>query len=561
MKKIGYILSGLCLLCACKSNVQKDDQKDIRRPNIIFIMSDDHDQKAISAYGDKIGEVAPTPNIDRIAANGAVFRNNFVTNSLCGPSRATILTGKFSHENGFRGNWDEFDGSQQTLPKILGKAGYKTAIVGKWHLGATPHGFDYWEILDNQGNYYNPDFIKGSDTTVVPGYATDLITKKSIAWLKKQKDSNKPFFLMVHHKAPHRNQMPPKRYYNLYDSVTFPLPDTYFAEFDDTRKPAKEQMMNIYEDMYRGYDLKMTEEEGSPELDWNPFGSEFKRMSDEQRAAWDQAYQEKNDAMHRAHLSGKELAKWKYQRFMEDYCATVRAVDDGVGAILDYLKESGLEENTIVMYTSDQGFFIGENGWFDKRFMYEKSFRTPLLIQYPGHIKAHSEINALTQNLDYGETILDYAGAKIPEDMQGKSMRPLLENSVKNEDFRDALYYHYYDYPSFHMVKKHAGVRTIRYKLIYFYDDVDTWELYDLKEDPNEQNNLYDNPAYAAVQQAMHSKLDSLQQLYQVTDKEFEKSSPAQVKAIRAFFEGMKNNAGNRHGFIIQDFIKAKKAK
>ena len=565
MKEIVYGLAGivLCLLASCSTIVEKNKDTQ-KRPNIIFIMADDHDQKAISAYGDTIGMLAPTPGIDRIASNGAIFRNNFVTNSLCGPSRACILTGKFSHENGFRGNWDTFDNSQVTLPKILKQAGYKTAMVGKWHLGGKPEGFDYWEKLDNQGQYYNPDFITDNDTTVVPGYATDIITEKSINWIEKQKNADKPFFIMVHHKAPHRNQMPPQRYLNYYDNVKFPLPETYFAKFDDTRKPAKEQMMNFYVDMYPGYDLKMTKKEGSPERDWNPFESprgEFNRMTDEQREVWEKAYQNKMDKMHRANLSGTDLAKWKHQRWMEDYCATVKAVDDGVGEILDYLKESGLEDNTMVIYTSDQGFFIGENGWFDKRFMYEESFRAPFLVQYPGHIKARSEVKALTQNLDYGETILDYAGVEIPKDMQGKSFRPILEGKVKDEDFRDALYYHYYDYPSFHMVKKHDGVRTSCYKLIHFYDDVDTWEMYDLKEDPNEQVNLYNLPEYKTVQTMMHTKLDSLQQLYHITDKEFEKSSPAQVEAIRAFFEGMKTDADNRHPFIIKDFRKAKEAK
>jgi uncharacterized sulfatase len=474
------------------------------------------------------------------------------------------LTGKFSNENGFRGNWDTFDNSQVTLPKILKQVGYKTAIVGKWHLGGKPEGFDYWEILDDQGQYYNPDFISDDDTTMVNGYATDIITKKSINWIKQQASGNSPFFIMVHHKAPHRNQMPPLRYLNYYDNVKFPLPETYFAEFDDTRKPAKEQMMNFYVDMYPGYDLKMTKSEGSPERDWNPFQSpkgEFGRMTKKQRTTWEKAFQEKMDKMHRAHLSGKDLAKWKYQRWMEDYCATIKAVDDGVGAILDYLEDSGLEDNTIVIYTSDQGFFIGENGWFDKRFMYEKSFHTPFLIQYPFHIKAKREVRALSQNVDYAETILDYVGVDIPNDMQGRSLRPILEEKVDEKNFRDALYYHYYDYPSFHMVKKHYGVRTNRYKLIHFYDDVDVWEMYDLIKDPNEMVNLYNKPEYSAIKSSLIDKLDSLQQLYHVTEKEYAKSSPRQVKAMKNFFESMKADEKNRQMFNIKSFIEAKQTK
>ncbi|MDT0643077.1 sulfatase [Zunongwangia sp. F363] len=539
-----FLLFSICFsisLSACKDSASEEQKAETdKKPNIVFIMSDDHALQAISAYGHPLSKLAPTPNIDRIAEDGATFFRNYCTNSLCGPSRATILTGQFSNENGFRMNGDKFDGSQETLPKVLRENGYTTAIIGKWHLGTTPTGFDYWEILNDQGHYYNPDFIKNNDTTQVEGYTTDIITDKSIAWMEAQKSADKPFFLMVHHKAPHRNWMPPLRYANEFDSTEFPLPDSYFREFDSTQIAARDQLMTIYKDMYEGYDLKMTLEEGSPELAHDPWHNEFSRMTAEQRAAWDSAYQPKNDAMHKANLKGRALDEWMGQRFLQEYLATVKAVDDGVGKILDYLKANGMDENTLVVYTSDQGFFLGENGWFDKRYMYETSFRMPLLMKYPGHISKGQEVYALTQNLDFAETFLDYAGAPIPEEFQGKSFRPVLQGEVKDENFRDAIYYHYYDFPAFHMVKKHYGVRTDRYALMHFYDDIDQWEMYDLENDPRERNNIYNDPGYAEVRQRLHKKLDSLQEVYHVTEKEFETTSPEKVQRAYDMFSNIK---------------------
>ena len=547
-----YTTFGLLLILAlssCKNTEKQEETAKNERPNIIFIMSDDHAFQAISAYGSELSKLAPTPNIDRIARDGAIFSRNYCTNSLCGPSRATILTGQFSNENGFRMNGDKFDGSQVTLPKVLAENGYKTGIIGKWHLGTTPTGFDYWDILNDQGQYYNPDFINGKDTTVVQGYTTDIITDKSIDWIKKQKDSAKPFFLMVHHKAPHRNWMPPLRYANVYDSIDFPLPDSYFHEFDTTQIAAKDQLMTIYKDMYEGYDLKMTEAEGSSKLMHDPWNNEFSRMTKAQRATWDSLYQPKNDAMHRANLKGKELDKWMGQRFLHEYLATVKAVDDGVGRILDYLKENGMDENTLVVYTSDQGFYLGENGWFDKRYMYEISFRQPLLIKYPGHIKAGSTIDALTQNLDFAETFLDYANAPIPDSFQGKSLRPLLENKVNGDDFRNALYYHYYDFPAFHMVKKHYGVKTDRYAMMHFYDNIDQWELYDLEKDPEEHKNLYTDPEYGSVRKRLHKTLDSLQVVYKDT-MDFKKSTEQQVDRAYDMFSTLK---GEKKGYYPRE--------
>ncbi len=517
------------LLGSCNEENKDSVTEKIQPPNIIFIMADDHAMQAISAYEHPISKLAPTPNIDRLADEGAIFHHNYCTNSICGPSRAVVLTGKHSHINGFRMNGDKFDGSQQTLPKLLQKAGYKTAIVGKWHLHGYPEGFDYWNIIQDQGNYYNPDFIHNGDTTRIQGYATDIITNLGINWLKENANGEKPFYLMLHHKAPHRNWMPALRHLNLYDSVKFPLPDSYFSKHEK-QLGAKEQLQTIYKDMYEGHDLKMTLKKGNPELAHNPWKTDFERMTESQRAQWDTAYLPKNDAFHDANLSGKALDEWKGQRYLQDYLATIAAVDEGVGQVLDFLEENNLSENTIVVYTSDQGFYLGEQGFFDKRFMYEESFGMPLLIKYPKGIKKGTQIEALTQNLDFAETFLDYAQVEIPKDMQGKSLRPLLENKIADSDFRDAIYYHYYDFPAFHMVKKQYGVRTNRYKLIHFYDDIDTWELYDLETDPKEAMNQIDNPEYKNIHEKLLVTLDSLQKVYQVTDKEFERASKESVE-------------------------------
>ncbi|SDR79978.1 Arylsulfatase A [Maribacter dokdonensis] len=523
----------LTIACNTKINTSK---KTAQKPNIVFIMADDHAIQAISAYGHPISKLANTPNIDRIAENGAIFQNSFVTNSICGPSRAVILTGKHSHINGFRQNGDHFNGSQPTLPKMLQQSGYNTAVFGKWHLHGYPEGFDHWKIIVDQGNYYNPDFIEHGDTTRIEGYATDIITNDALQWLQQDRTDSLPFFLMVQHKAPHRNWMPALRHANLYDSIQFPLPDSYFPDFNK-QWASKEQLQTIYIDMYEGHDLKMTKSFGSTQLLNNPWTTDFDRMTPKQRDAWDAAYLDKNNDFHKAHLTGKDLAIWKGQRYLQDYMATIAAVDEGVGKILDYLEESGLDKNTLVVYTSDQGFWMGENGWFDKRFMYEESFKTPLLMQLPGTIRPGTKINAMVQNLDFAPTFLELTGfSNLSKDMQGESFFGLLNGTLNEDDYRDVVYYHYYDYPAFHMVKKHYGIRTKRYKLIHFYDDIDTWELYDLEKDPNEKMNLIMNTDYAQVLHRMRVKLDSVQTHYKVTETEFKKAPEDNVdKAYEQF--------------------------
>ncbi|MEP3371975.1 MAG: sulfatase [Maribacter dokdonensis] len=523
----------LTIACNTKINTSK---KTAQKPNIVFIMADDHAIQAISAYGHPISKLANTPNIDRIAENGAIFQNSFVTNSICGPSRAVILTGKHSHINGFRQNGDHFNGSQPTLPKMLQQSGYNTAVFGKWHLHGYPEGFDHWKIIVDQGNYYNPDFIEHGDTTRIEGYATDIITNDALKWLQQDRTDSLPFFLMVQHKAPHRNWMPALRHANLYDSIQFPLPDSYFPDFNK-QWASKEQLQTIYNDMYEGHDLKMTKSFGSTQLHNNPWTTDFDRMTPKQRDAWNAAYLDKNNDFHKAHLTGKDLAIWKGQRYLQDYMATIAAVDEGVGKILDYLEESGLDKNTLVVYTSDQGFWMGENGWFDKRFMYEESFKTPLLMQLPGTIRPGTKINAMVQNLDFAPTFLELTGfSNLSKDMQGESFFGLLNGTLNEDDYRDVVYYHYYDYPAFHMVKKHYGIRTKRYKLIHFYDDIDTWELYDLEKDPNEKMNLIMNTDYAQVLHRIRVKLDSVQTHYKVTETEFKKASKDKVdKAYEQF--------------------------
>ncbi|MBD0777958.1 sulfatase [Maribacter sp. ANRC-HE7] len=534
-KRTLLFVSIVSIVFSCKQE-KSSGIVDKKSPNIIFIMSDDHASQAISAYGHPISQIAPTPNIDRLAANGALFNHNFVTNSICGPSRAVILTGKHSHINGFRQNGDHFDGNQPTLPKLLKKAGYQTAIVGKWHLHDYPQGFDHWKIIVDQGNYYNPDFIENGDTTRIKGYATDIITHDALDWLQHKRNDSTPFFLMVHHKAPHRNWMPALRHANKYDSVQFPLPESFFPTFKN-QQAAQEQLQTIYKDMYEGHDLKMTKAYGSTELAHNPWTTDFDRMSLEQREQWDASYLPKNNAFHKANLSGKALAEWKGQRYLQDYMATIAAVDESVGSILDYLEESGLAENTLVVYTSDQGFYLGEKGWFDKRFMYEESFGSPLLMQLPGIITPGTEIDALVQNLDFAQTFLDFANhSELGVDMQGQSFKGLLDGSMDEKDFRDIVYYHYYDYPAFHMVKKHYGIRTKRYKLIHFYDDIDTWELYDLEKDPHELHNAYSDREYSSVVANMHRKLDSVQKVYKITEKEYQKAPKEKIdKAYKQF--------------------------
>ncbi|MBK1829963.1 sulfatase [Verrucomicrobiaceae bacterium R5-34] len=470
------------------------------RPNILFIFSDDHAWQAVSAYNKGLIE---TPNIDRIGEEGIRFDRCLVANPLCGPSRATVLTGTHSHINGFWSNTRcTFDGSQPTFPKMLHQSGYETAIIGKWHLGSEPTGFDTWEILPGQGDYYNPTMILNGQETRLEGYVTDIITDRSLAWLK-QRDPSKPFLLMCHQKAPHRNWQPNTSKLNFDKGKEYPEPSNLFDDYANRGPGAAEQNMTIEETMHRN-DVKLT----TPA-----------RLNQKQRAAWDAYYQPRNEAFAKANLSGKDLVRWKYQRYMHDYLACVSSVDDGVGRLLDYLKEAGLEENTIVIYASDQGFFLGEHGWFDKRWIYEESARTPFLMRWPAKIKPGTVSKALVSNLDFAQTILSAASLPHVSRMQGRSLLPLFDGSTP-EHWRKSFYFHYYDQPSLHKVPRHYGIITDRYKLFHSYKPKDYWEMYDLKKDPKEMNSVYNDPEYAPVRKELEQELAKRRKELQVPNKD-----------------------------------------
>jgi len=504
-RSLGIASAGL--LAACTGG-----EKTSRHPNIIYIMSDDHAYQAISAYGSKLNH---TPNIDRLASEGAIFNHAYVTNSLCAPSRAVLLTGKFSHVNGKIDNHVTFDGNQMTFPKLLQKAGYQTALVGKWHLRSDPQGFNYWNILPGQGEYYNPDFIEMGVRKRIHGYVTSLTTQFALNWLD-HRDKSKPFCLLLHQKAPHRNWLPEKKYLNEFDNRNFAFPGNFFDDYSDRGTAAHTQEMEIVRDMMWGHDMKFENDPYTGEP--TNFMPRIKRFGLEQLKAWRAEYDGPNEEFIKNKPEGRALAQWKYNRFLHDYLACVQSVDDGVGEVLDYLKKNHLDKNTIVIYTSDQGFYLGEHGWFDKRFMYEESFRTPLLIRYPEEIKPGTIVNQLVQNVDFAPTILNYAGVAVPDDMQGESFRNVV-NGKDSLHWRDAIYYHYYEYPAEHAVKRHYGIRTKRYKLIHFYYDVDEWELYDMEKDPHEMHNVYDDSAYADVRIMMHTKLEEVQAKYHDSDE------------------------------------------
>ncbi|NLU95544.1 sulfatase [Chitinophaga sp. Ak27] len=502
------------------------------KPNIIFILSDDHAYQAISAYGNRLVQ---TPNIDRIAHGGALLTNNLVANSICGPSRATLLTGKYSHKNGYTLNEKTFDVHQETFPVLLQQNGYQTAWIGKLHLGSLPIGFNYFNILPGQGHYYNPDFINNNNDTIrYKGYVTNLISDFFFNWLQGR-DTSKPFFAVIGEKATHREWLPEIQDLGAYDDINFPLPTTFFDTYD-TREAAKDQDMTIDKTMRLAEDLKVHQpfglqnyEQDKPRLQqWlqkNYPGrrfsetelkefyirqGEYRRLDEAQQQAFNHYYRDKiTKDFEEKKLSGKELVKWKFQRYLKDYYATAKSLDRNIGKILDYLDSTGLSKNTIVIYASDQGFYLGEHGWFDKRFIYNESLKTAFAIRYPGVIKPGTKLDALVSNTDWAPTILDIAGAKIPSEIQGRSFLPLLKHQPV-KDWRKAAYYHYYEYPEPHHVSPHFGLRTKDYMLARFYKGVNSWELFDLKKDPNQLKNVYNNPSYAAIKQQLLQQLKAL---------------------------------------------------
>ncbi len=546
------LLSFAALSCiAVTAQAQQKAAAATQRPNIVYIMCDDHAFQCISAYGSPISKLAPTPNIDRIAERGMRFDRAFVENSLSTPSRACLMTGLYSNQNGQRQLGEGIDTTRTFFTEQLQQAGYQTAVVGKWHMGCDPKGFDYYHIYNDQGQYYNPQY-RGTDTDgkyiVEEGYSTDLTTDHALSFIE-HRDTNKPFCLLLHHKAPHRNWLANTKYFGMYDNVTFPMPETFYDDYETRGSAVRTQKMSVTKDMRWEQDFKVPEMLDTANADsWDSYLSlmnEVNRMNPEQRIAWGKYYFPRNRRLLEARLTGKELDEWKYQNYIRDYMSVIKSVDESVGRVLDYLDSHGLTENTIIVYTSDQGFYMGEHGWFDKRFMYEESLRTPLLIAYPGHIQPGTVCNKLVQNIDYAPTFLDLAGISKPKELPGRSLTPLFKAGDKVKGWRNSIYYHYYDYPTYHMVRKHDGVRTDRYKLIHFYGEggldavkenkyqrqpgtrehgcmtyltslgyfepkdsaVNYNELYDLQADPHELNNLYGKPGYEKITKQLQKQL------------------------------------------------------
>lgn len=476
-------------------NAAKDE-----RPNILFIFTDDHALNALSAYGGPLAKLAPTPHLDRIAKEGMLFRHCLVSNSICAPSRAVILTGKHSHLNGQRTNKDTFDGSQQTVSKLLQRAGYQTAIVGKWHLKSTPTGFHHFEVLKGQGQYYNPLLFTNGEMVKHTGYTTDIITDQALKWID-QRDQNKPFFLMAQHKAPHGRWEPALRHLKTFEDIQIPEPPTLFDDYSGRSEAPANHKMGIAEHI-------------GPNRLMLRYSSKF---TPEQYKIFDGHFRPLNEAMQKLDLKGKKLTRWNYQRYIKNYLRCVKAVDENIGRMLDYLDENGLSKNTVVIYSSDQGFWLGEHGWFDKRWMYEESLHTPLLVRWTGRTKPGSTNTDLVSNLDFAQTFLDIAGAPQPKDMQGRSLLPILHGKTP-EDWRKTHYYHYYEAGG-HGVPIHFGVTDGRYKLIRFPDEkLNTWEFFDLKVDPQEMKSRLNAPKYSKIIAGLKKELTRLRKHYQVED-------------------------------------------
>jgi arylsulfatase A-like enzyme len=479
---------------ACSEPAQKEPM------NILFIFSDDHATHAIGAYGPKnnnpeLHNYVQTPTLDKLAEEGMLFENVFCNNAICGPSRAAILTGKHSHLNGMLNNDTAFNGAQQTFPKLLQAGGFETAWIGKWHLFSEPTGFSHWVVLDNpgqQGTYYNPLLGSPGGHEKITGYTATIITDIAIEWLENGRDKNKPFFLSYSHKTPHREWVPGPDEYDMYKGIDLPLPTNFYDDYSNRTSALHDQEMEIARHMnYR--DLKLT-----PPV----------YLNEEQLAKFMESYGPENDAFFAANLSGKELAEWKYQRYAKDFLRSVTSMDKEIGRMLKYLEESGLADNTIVIYSSDQGFFLGDHGWYDKRWMYEESLRMPLIIRWPGVTEPASKNDNMVQNIDYAATFLDMAGLQIPGDIQGRSIIPLLKGEDV-ADWRKDIYYHYLAYPDWHMVRPHYGVRNSRYKLIHHYS-IDEWELFDLEKDPDEMNSRYSDPEYNDIVVSLTDRLNEL---------------------------------------------------
>ncbi len=514
---VGILIPLIGIMMACES---KEKATRENPPNIIFIMSDDHAYQAISAYDNTL---IKTPNIDRIAKMGMLFTNASVTNSICAPSRATILTGKHSHINGKIDNLSPFDTTNVTFPQLFQQAGYQTAMFGKLHFGNNPKGFDEFKILPGQGSYYNPDFITKHEGNIkVDGYVTDIITDMTLDWLSNERKAEDPFLLMYLHKAPHRPWELAERHMEEFTNRTFPEPATLFDDYSGRTPPAAEAEMNILKHMGWSGDTKLKPEVlkrfGIPDvggIDTSRFIGQMNRYTPSQLENFKKYYDPITEDFIKKYpsMSQEDLMRWKYQRYMQDYLGTIRAVDENVGRLLDYLEANDLMENTIIVYTSDQGFYLGEHGWYDKRFIYDESFKTPLLISWPGKIKPGSRSDELVQNLDFAQTFLEAAEIQSSSDMQGESLIPILTGQ-EDQWTRDAVYYHYYEYPAEHMVNRHYAIVTKAYKLVHYYFVEDEWELLDRNKDPLELKNFYNDPEYAEIRADLHKRLEDIRIKY-----------------------------------------------
>lgn len=513
MNKILLVL--LVFLFACKHKVKREIVCE--KPNIVFILSDDHATNAISAYNKKYQPYFSTPNIDRLAQEGGILKNMFCTNAICGPSRASIITGKYSHKNGYYKNYrgGRFDANQWTFPKELQKSGYKTALVGKWHLASEPQGFDYFKYHiahGEQGVYWDPLYNENGNHVKEKGYATNVSTDIALDWLEK--NNAKPFCLFLQYKAPHREWSPDEKYKKLWERETLPIPDNFEDTYSERESTAGEAHMTM--DYLNRKDLKMKIPSGMTKKQvkkWLDYGNKPDQVAEPVSG-----------------LRKIELRRWKFQMYIKDYLRTIKSVDDNIGRVLEYLDTNELTENTIVIYVSDQGFFLGEHGWFDKRFMYEEALRMPFLIRYPKKIQPGTVLNDITSNIDIAPTILDMVEAHVPDEVQGNSFFQNLKGSTPS-DWRQSMYYHYYEYPLWHNVQPHYGIRTERYKLIYYYYHKPIWEFYDLKTDPKEMHNLIEVDVYKTKIDSLKFELASLknyygngmnyQELKKITDKDF----------------------------------------
>lgn len=525
-KRIGFlpfIILGVIFAGSVHSS-EVDDKKDsaIEKPNIIVMYSDDHTAQSIGAYREALNyglklDHTPTPNIDRLAEGGMRFDNAFVTNSICKPSRAVLLTGLHSHLNGVLTNRESISVDLETFPMLLQQADYQTSIIGKWHLGTEPQGFDYYEVLHGQGPYYNPTMRTTHGDVDRHGHTSEIITESALRWLKVNRDRDEPFLMIYNHKAPHRNWLPGPNHLNDYRDRDLPEPSNLFYDYSGLTTAAHEQDMEIGTTMRWGADLKvpLNPETGEPNGDWRAI-VESNQLTDKQLERIEEAYAEENEYLYQNYdqMSDEERLRWRYQRYIKDYLRVIRGVDDGVGQVMAYLERENLIDNTIIIYAGDQGFFLGENGWFDKRWIYEESMRMPLIIHWPEGIAPGSVNKQLVQNLDLAPTILELAGVEVPDHMQGRSMLTLLKGE-NPRDWRDAVYYHYYEGPPrVHSVARHYGVRTARYTLVH-YPDYDEWELFDLESDPDQIKSVYGEPEYAEIQQHLKDKIDELQKQYE----------------------------------------------